>query len=143
MEFNRKLTLCVGAFVLFFLAWLAYINFKSPIPAQIEETIVPVTEMVQLRHDLSKFISEKFKKEQPDGELVEVSLQNPLEDGTDKVKVPYHLTYKNSKAGTTATIQAMALLSRASDELWKVTKVVPQKEVITYEGNSVIKAGSH
>jgi len=141
MEKSRKFIISIGALVLFFMGWIAWINFKSPIgPEGPSDIQLPQNEMVQLRHDLSEFISERFKKERETSELLDITLQDPIEDGGN-LKVPYVLSFKDGKAGVKSSLSAIAFLERAGDQ-WKVTKVLPQKETITYDQNAVVKSGT-
>src|ERR1700677_3293734 len=134
MEKSRKFVVSVGALVIFFMAWIAWINFKSPIgPESSEGVSLPQPEMVQLRHDLSDFITERFKKERPTSDLTDISLQAPVEDG-GILKVPYVLSFKDGKLGVQSSLSAVAYLERTGEQ-WKVTKVLPQKETITYDQN--------
>ena len=139
MEKSRKFVISVGALVIFFMGWIAWINFKSPIgPESPEGVNLPQPEMVQLRHDLSDFISDRFKKERPTSELLDVSLQAPIEEG-GVLKVPYILSFKDGKLGVQSSLSAIAFLEHAGEQ-WKVTKVLPQKETITYDQNEIVKS---
>jgi len=140
MEKSRNIVVAVGALVLIFIGWIGWITFKSPIGPETSEIQLPQGEMAQLRTDLSDFITEHLKKERPQSQLLNISLDVPTEEN-GKVKFPYLLTFKDGAAGAESTIRAVALLER-SGNLWKVTKVFPQKETITYEQNAVVNADS-
>ncbi len=139
MEKSRKFVVSVGALVIFFMSWIAWINFKSPIGPETSEGVnLPQPEMVQLRHDLSDFITERFKKERPTSELMNISLQTPSEEG-GILKVPYVLAFKDGKLGVESSLSAIAFLEHAGEQ-WKVTKVLPQKETITFDQNELVKS---
>lgn len=139
MEKSRKFVVTVGALVIFFMGWIAWINFKSPIGPETSEGVnLPQPQMVQLRNDLSEFISDRFKKERPTSELINISLQTPSDEG-GVLKVPYVLAFKDGKLGVESSLSAVAYLERSGDQ-WKVTKVLPQKETITYDQNEVVKS---
>jgi hypothetical protein len=140
MEKSRNIVVAVGALVLIFIGWIGWITFKSPIGPETAEIQLPQGEMAQLRTDLSEFITESLKKERPKSELLNISLDLPTEED-GKIKFPYLLSFKDGAAGAESTIRAVALLER-SGKLWKVIKVFPQKETITYDQNAVVNAGS-
>ncbi len=139
MEKGRKLVISIGALVIIIMGWIAWITFKTPLLSESPEGVnLPQPEMVQLRHDLTEFISERFKSERPSCQLLEVSLGLPSLEG-QTLKVPYDLSFKDQEKGVQSSLSAVAFLER-SGEQWKVTKVAPQKETIVYDQTAVVKS---
>jgi hypothetical protein len=138
MEKSRNFVISVGALVFLFMGWIAWIMFKSPLLPENPGEHLPQGEMTQLRHDLTDFIKKRIEKERPTSQLVDISLDDAV---TDKgvLKIPYQLSFKDKETKTESSIRAVAFLEKKGEE-WTVTKVQPQKEVITYDDNVDVKS---
>lgn len=137
MENKKRIATTAGLVVLAVIGWIMGVTFMTP--HLIQTGPQNPSEMTQLRQDLTEFIAEKLQREKSNSQLVDLSVMAPDIQANGSLRVPYLLTYTDDHEGTTSTVQATAILERMGS-LWKVVRVLTEKETIGFGTKAVIAA---